>query len=309
MSEQCSSVATARAGNSSLGQLYLGMPMWSHAQWRQSVYRGVSKPAERLARYAQVFSTVEGNTTFYATPSAATVADWRAAVDDDFRFTFKFPQTITHQQQLRQCQRETAEFLRRMAPLADVTGQWLIQLPKTFGPEGLPALTAFLSALPTDMTVAVEVRNSDFFAKGAAEQQLNRALVEHRVNRVMMDSRPLFSAHTDDDVVLAAQRKKPQLPVHVIATAKQPMVRYIGHPALTHNEPFFQPWMKKLAQWLQEGKSPYLFIHTPDNAEAPVLAKFLLNQLTAYMGTVPVVRPLNIAADEHGDDEQLGWSF
>ena len=57
--------------------------------------------AERLEKYAQVFHTVEGNTTFYATPTLNTVQNWRAATHDDFRFTFKLPKAITHEQMLR----------------------------------------------------------------------------------------------------------------------------------------------------------------------------------------------------------------
>ncbi|MDF4308545.1 DUF72 domain-containing protein, partial [Vibrio parahaemolyticus] len=49
--------------------LRLGLTMWSHNQWQQSFYGSGTKPAERLEKYAQVFHTVEGNTTFYATPT------------------------------------------------------------------------------------------------------------------------------------------------------------------------------------------------------------------------------------------------
>ncbi|GAL31413.1 hypothetical protein JCM19239_7863 [Vibrio variabilis] len=47
------------------------------------------------------------------------------------------------------------------------------------------------------------------------------------------------------------------------------------------NLAFFKPWETKLAQWIAEGKQPYLMIHTPDNVEAPELAITLYNQLKA----------------------------
>ena len=81
--------------------LRLGLTMWSHNNWQQSFYGSGTKPAERLQKYAQVFHTVEGNTTFYATPSVSTVQNWRSATHDDFRFTFKLPKAITHHQMLR----------------------------------------------------------------------------------------------------------------------------------------------------------------------------------------------------------------
>ncbi len=53
--------------------LLLGLAMWSHNHWQQSLYGTGCKTGERLARYAEVFDTVEGNTTFYATPAITTV--------------------------------------------------------------------------------------------------------------------------------------------------------------------------------------------------------------------------------------------
>ena len=50
-------------------------------------------PAGReLDAYARVVNAVEGNTTFYATPDAATIDRWRAATPPGFRFIFKLPE-------------------------------------------------------------------------------------------------------------------------------------------------------------------------------------------------------------------------
>ena len=49
---------------------------------------------------------------------------------------------------------------------------------------------------------------------------------------------------------------------------------------LSGSEPcIFQPWLKKLPQWIGEGKQPYLMIHTADNHNAPQLAQTLYQQL------------------------------
>ena len=255
--------------------------MWSHPQWLSSVYDNSRKVGERLARYAQMFNTVEGNTTFYATPAANTVADWRQAVPDDFRFTFKFPQSITHQQQLRYCQDEALAFLHRMTPLMAQTGLWKIQLPKAFSPVNLPMLAAFLEHLPNDLPIGVEVRHAEFFAKGPAEQALNRLLIESGANRIILDSRPLFAAQPSQPAVIDAQHKKPKVPVHAIATARRPTVRFIGHPKLSANDQFFQQWETKLAQWLASGLQPFVFIHTPDNHAAPELAHRLYHRFNS----------------------------
>ncbi len=259
--------------------LRLGLTMWSHNNWQQTFYGSGTKPAERLAKYAQVFHTVEGNTTFYATPNLSTVNNWKAATDDNFRFTFKLPKAITHQQMLRASQAQLKEFMQIMEPLHERIGQWTIQLPAAFGPEHLEQLKQFCALFPPSFPIGVEVRHPAFFAKGEAEKQLNQWLVEKGYDRIIMDSRPVFAAAPDNEAIIDAQQKKPRVPVHAIATAKTPMIRFIGHPTESENYEWFTPWLTKLPQWINEGKQPYVMIHTADNIVAPELAANLYKQL------------------------------
>jgi len=94
-----------------------------------------------------------------------------------------------------------------------------------------------------------------------------------------MDSRPVFAAKPDSPAIIDAQQKKPRVPVHAIATHEAPMVRFIGHPSLDENAAFFMPWIAKLQHWIDEGKTPYLMIHTSDNDQAPALAAALYQRL------------------------------
>ena len=55
---------------------YLGCPSWSENAWRDYLYPADARASDYLALYSQVFNAVEGNTTFYARPSAATVQRW-----------------------------------------------------------------------------------------------------------------------------------------------------------------------------------------------------------------------------------------
>ena len=47
----------------------IGLPAWAFAGWQDRYFDS----RDRLRQYASVFSTVEGNTTFYAIPAPATV--------------------------------------------------------------------------------------------------------------------------------------------------------------------------------------------------------------------------------------------
>lgn len=282
----------------------LGLTMWSHNQWQHSFYGRGTKPAERLEKYTQVFHTVEGNTTFYATPSSQTVRNWHAASHDDFKFTFKLPQAITHQQMLKGCQAQLKDFMQVMTPLHERVGQWTIQLPATFTPADLSTLQRFCALFPPDVPLGVEVRHLGFFAKNDDEKRFNHWLMESGIDRIIMDSRPVFSAEPINAVIIDAQQKKPRVPVHAIATAHQPMIRYIGHPDIATNLTLFQPWLSKIPQWISENKQPYLMIHTPDNVLAPELALAVYQRLQQSV-SLPDLTPFPALSSASEGNNQL----
>lgn len=57
------------------------------------------------------------------------------------------------------------------------------------------------------------------------------------------------------------------------------MIRYVGCSDLEANRAFYRPWLTKINHWLDEGKTPYVFFHTADNYDAPILAKQFINDL------------------------------
>ncbi len=180
---------------------------------------------------------------------------------------------------LHGCEDLLNQFMQLMAPLHERVGLWTIQLPAAFSPAHLPALKRFCRYFPAGYPLGVEVRHPAFFQKGAEEKQFNQWLVETQADRIIMDSRPVFAAQPDNAAVIDAQKKKPRVPVHAIATGSHPMIRFIGHPDIQQNDAFFAAWMQKLPMWIQQGKQPYLMIHTPDNQLAPELAQRLYQQL------------------------------
>ena len=98
------------------------------------------------------------------------------------------------------------------------------------------------------------------------------------MNRVILDSRPVHSAVPHSEAVIDAQRKKPKVPVHAVVTASNPMVRFIGSDNMQQNQQMFAVWLQTLAKW-QQTTTPYLFLHTPDIAQAPELVDALLQAL------------------------------
>ncbi|UQI40580.1 DUF72 domain-containing protein [Vreelandella venusta] len=274
--------------------LYLGLPMWANQDWLGTLYPKHAK-TDLLSDYAAIFSSVEGNTTFYSgAPKAETVAAWARQIPPHFRFCFKLPATVTHDQRLTQPENAWA-FLEALTPLHDRLGPTMVQLPRDFGPSELPQLEALLAQWPADLPCAVEVRHRAFFLKGDAEKALNRLLITYSANRVMLDVRPLFSTPANDHPGLAhAQQEKPKLPLHVLSTANYPVIRFIGHIDKTINRDYFTPWIDRLALWISQGKTPFLFVHTADNRASPELARCLYHEVQQRIA-LPALAPF---ADE-----------
>ncbi|WP_337194418.1 DUF72 domain-containing protein [Pseudomonas syringae] len=279
---------------------YLGCPSWSENAWRDSLYPEEARPTDFLSLYTQVFNVVEGNTTFYARPAASTVQRWAETMPEDFRFTAKFHKDISHNGDLRQQVGAAEAFIRLLAPLGGRIAPFWLQLPASFTPQRLAELVGFIDEL--NVPLAVEVRNMSFFMKGDEERMLNRLLLDRGVERICLDSRALFSCVSSDPAVLHAQSKKPKVPPRPAALTSFPQVRFIGGPDLEANNAFLVQWVEKVAVWIEEGRTPYVFLHTPDNLKAPEQARRFHEQLMLRLPGLPALPEL----DRGPQVEQLG---
>ncbi|PXX66199.1 Uncharacterized conserved protein YecE, DUF72 family [Pseudomonas sp. LAMO17WK12:I10] len=269
---------------------YLGCPSWSENAWREYLYPESARPTDFLGLYCQVFNAVEGNTTFYARPAEATVQRWAQTMPEHFRFTAKFPGDISHGGDLREQLGAAESFLQLLSPLGERVSPLWLQLPASFTPQRLAELAGFIDAL--ERRLAVEVRHRDFFAKGDAERMLNRLLLDRGVERICLDPRALFSCTSSEPSVLHAQSKKPKVPPRPAAFTQFPQVRFIGHPELEANDPFLVPWIDKVAGWIEEGRTPYIFLHTADNRLAAELARRFHARLMERLPGLPALPEL-----------------
>jgi uncharacterized protein YecE (DUF72 family) len=266
---------------------FIGCPSWSENAWREYFYPQSARPGDFLEHYANIFNAVEGNTTFYARPAASTVQKWAQSMPAGFRFTAKFPRDISHGGDLREQLQAADEFHQLLKPLGERVAPFWLQLPASFGPPRLAELVAFIEHWQRPL--AIEVRHQEFFAKGDAERLLNRLLHERAVERICLDPRALFSCTSQEAAVLHAQSKKPRVPPRPTAFSQAPQVRFIGHPQLEANEPFLTPWVDKIATWIEEGRTPYIFLHTADNLLAPALARRFHARLMERLPGLPAL--------------------
>lgn len=269
--------------------LRVGCPMWTHPAWSGPFLPEGLRRAEQLPAYASWCSAVEGNTTFYGEPPAATVRAWAEQAPGDFRFVFKLPRTITHDRRLRRAGDEVASFLRRLEPLGERAETLSVQLPASFSPTDLGALAAFLAGLPATHRYAVEVRHPRFVPGTPPGRALARLLGDHGAEWVSFDTTALFAAPPTSEAERAAWADKPRLPRRVEALGDRPVVRYLGRDDVGATVAGWQVWVGVVAGWLAEGRQPTFFVHTPDNAAALGLARRFHDEVRAR---VPALAPL-----------------
>jgi uncharacterized protein YecE (DUF72 family) len=247
--------------------------MWTHKPWQGRFVPHPLAPSERLRAYAGWCNAVEGNTTFYATPARNTVATWAAQTDPDFRFVVKLPKAITHERRLTGIDEELRVFLDAIEPLGPRAHALWLQLPGSFAPADVPALTAVLRQLPNSYRYAVEVRHRAFFEDTRSTLLLEEALKSAAAEWIPFDTTVFFQRPPTSDAERDAWTKKPRMPRRSLALTNRPIVRYLGRDAVEETVVGWQPWVDVVADWLREGRSPTMFIHTPDNADAPMLAR------------------------------------
>jgi uncharacterized protein YecE (DUF72 family) len=265
--------------------------MWTHAAWQGRHLPQPLPHRERLRAYSGLCNAVEGNTTFYATPSRETVATWAEQTPADFRFILKLPRAVTHEGRLGDVDAPLRGFLAAIEPLGPRVHALWVQLPPAFGPGGLGALAAFLHRLRetygVTYRVAVEVRHRAFYEDERWRQRLERLLGEAGngadsgtgtgtgtgTEWVDIDTTVLYATPPTTDDEREAWTKKPRLPRRMRALTEYPVVRYIARDDPELTVAGWQPWVETVAGWLREGRSPTFFLHTPDNIDAPALAR------------------------------------
>ena len=150
----------------------IGCQGWNYEDWvtaaggKAVFYPRATRGQEMLEIYARAFDTVEVDSTFYGIPKDTTLKSWRTKTPDNFSFSLKLPQDITHTLGLEKKSFDVLhEFCERVLILEEKLGAILIQLPPQFvaSEENTRTLQAFLRELPAGIRFAVEFRDRNWF--------------------------------------------------------------------------------------------------------------------------------------------------
>jgi uncharacterized protein YecE (DUF72 family) len=174
----------------------IGCSGWSYADsvenggWVKVFYPNAN--TKKLQYYSQFFNTAEMDATFYEKfykyMTKDTFVNMSKATPDDFQFSVKVPETVTHDKKLdidKEAMIYLEEFLDKISPLkiSNKLGAVLIQLPPSFTVKEFRNTEEFLDRLPSGYDYAIEFRNPSWNTEGPWEM-----LKHYNIAAVMTDS-------------------------------------------------------------------------------------------------------------------------
>jgi len=225
--------------------LYVGTSGYQYKEWKGSFYPADMPVDQMLAHYAERFSAVEINNTFYRIPKESVVTQWASQVPEGFRFVLKASQRITHRHRMANADEPLAWYLRACAGLGPKRGPSFFQCPPNLKKDA-DRLVAFLKLLPEGWPAAFEFRHATWF--------------DDEVYGILRDyDAALCLADTDDD---AAPR---------VATAGWGYVRL---RRASYDQGALEGW----AAWIREQQwsDAYVFFKHEDEGAGPALGQRFL---------------------------------
>ncbi len=243
--------------------VYFGCTGWAMKEWLGKFYPPKAKPPEFLRHYAKQFTTIELNTTHYRVPTPELVRSWYEMTDEEFKFSPKIPQSISHDAMLGLHGKDLGWFCESIVGLREKLGTSFMQLPPNFGPARLGQLAAFLERFPLkEVPLAVEVRQEAWFADEAAFQALMALLHEQEVAAVITD--------------VAGRRDV----LHLGLTTPQLLLRFVGNGLHPTDYQRVDDWISLILDWLERGlREVYFFSHQPDNILSPEMCMYFITEM------------------------------
>lgn len=140
----------------------VGTSGWTYDDWQPRFYPKDCPKRKWLEFYAEHFTSVEINATFYRRFKDVVYQNWHDRVPTDFRYVLKIPRFITHRKILLDIQEDLKTFCTSAQLLKEKLGILLLQLaPRT--PYDLDRLENVLNHFPNTKKVAVEFRDPKWF--------------------------------------------------------------------------------------------------------------------------------------------------
>ncbi len=230
---------------------HIGCSGFYYKEWKGAFYPEKLSSKNWFSFYAQHFSTLEINNTFYRFPEQKLFDNWYDKTLPDFTFSVKVPQVITHLQKFKETETLLQDFYAiAAAGLKEKLGPILFQLPPSLTyNEGL--LQAMISQMDIRYKNVIEFRHISWWRK------------------------EVFAALQKAEIVFCGV-SYPGLINNPVTDLPISYYRFHGVPKLYHSA-YEESFLQRIAQEIAGSitKEAYLYFNNTASGAAIENAKFL----------------------------------
>ena len=240
----------------------VGFAKWD-PKYLQGLYpKGVG--TKQLEYYSNHINCIEMNAFYYRIFPPENVQKWYNRSAEDFTFCPKLPQVITQYRRLKNCEEQTTKFLTSINHFGSKLGPCFIQMHQSFNPTKFDDLASFIHAWPKDVSLALELRHTDWYNDPSISKELYSLLETNNITNIITDT--------------AGRRDL----MHMRLTNDTAFIRFTGINDPTDYQRL-DDWITRIAKWENEGlRRLYFFIHQHDGHKSMKLYNHFIKGINAF---------------------------
>lgn len=249
---------------------YIGAPVFSDKNYKGTLFPVDTKQKDFLKAYGQQFNSIEVAATRYGTPKESTLQKWKDSVPDDFKFSLKFPQVITHRKDINEiaAKQRLEDFLVALDFMGDKNGVAFAVMANYFRPDKFEGLVEFVEYLPKDVPFALELRAPEWFESVSLQNEWQQLFAENNIAPVMTDTpgrRDVLSFRLTNENLF---------------------VRYVGDFSNPLDASRINSWVNRIVELIDLGvKNVWFYAHQPGERRELVVEFFnyLITELNSKL--------------------------
>jgi len=244
-------------------EVYVGCAKWNRSDLKGFYPRGTK---DELSYYSTQFNSIELNATFYSSPSIEQVRTWADKTPDGFKFFPKIPNSVSHFKRLINVKEPVMAFADAVANFEEKLGMTFLQMHDNFKPKDFDRIEKFVKEFPTEIPLALELRNEEWFGNEEVLDNYCQLLVDNNRTNIIVDT--------------AGRRDM----LHMRLTSDTAFIRYVG-ANIESDYDRLDDWLERIIQWRELGlQKLYFFVHQNIEKESPLLSAYFIKKLNKAFG-------------------------
>jgi len=236
---------------------YFGETSWNNPEWKGSIFPSRLPVKDFISHYGLQFNSIELNTTHYRIPDEPLIERWKDSMPMDFKFSPKFPQSVSHRKDFGEQSGQMAMFLESLQAFKPKLGLPFFQFPTYVKADAFDKIEQILKRIGVGIPIAVELRDTSYYD----EEILSDLIDLFRTFQTTL-------VHTDTAGVRDI--------VHNRISSSKLFVRFVGcgYPEIDFQR--LDQWLIRIDDLVNHGlREIYFYLHEPDHYRKADMALYL----------------------------------